>query len=1017
MTEPRVRSSRSLAQIMGAEETRKAGQPDTLAEYVVTLARANPNGVFTEIGFDGGERSRTYGELFEDASKLSAATRELRPKAGEFAVLCFETAIDYIPAAWACLLNGFSFLPLSISQFYRNRDQLIHRTQRMMGTLGVSLVLTEARFKEVLSNTLKKDPRASILDTKHVLASPHEAVGDVGASFSPSDILIETSGTTGRPKLACLGGDKIINRLFDGVGPDQRISLNLLVHHSVGGLRLLLPIGRQTVYLNPSRMMANPEAWLDCVSRFRVTDAGMSCGMAAKINESIDRGSGGWDVSSLERLAFGSETIAPTIIRRLISNLQTLGMRDATAFLVYSMTETGPLFFSRLPARDLLDAGLESNSRFRLTRCADSWSVRIVRETGEVASKGEIGRIEVRSETRMFRGYHSSGVGPSANGWFDTGDLGLLDDQGLFLTGREKSTISINGRKISCEDVEACLTQVDGIKPGLIVAAPFRGEASSTDELAVFFTPEAFDDGYLVPLVPKIHSAVSKALGVRISHLVPIGEEHIERTASGKIKRSVLVDGLRLGLWGTLKLGSKRQGHGSESLSWLTRQWKEILKLEFDPGIDQNFFDLGGDSLASAEMLFAVEDKYHCRLSLEKFFENPTLSTMAGLICTSTTDSASIKRHKGTKDTHGLLHKLQSFSGSWQGQRLFSDSLLVGFNTDGSRPPIFWVLQEYLEASQLAKYLGPDQPFYAMRSCVGIIKGQEDYTADVLETVCNRYLWEMLALPVGDAFVMGGNCQGGILALAMARRLKQIGRAPALLALLEWSFSYGSYTEPALLIYGEESNTAKIYRQPETSRINWRNDFSRSVVASVPGIHGELFREESVACLAKILSEHAGHYLSIQPVERREGQIASQAEELAEKTSRILELQKEVEDRSAWALKLDQELTKKTDRILELQKEVEDRSAWALRIQDAVNRAEARACKAEVWVASLLNSRSWRITGALRSMSSVLNKLSKALARSPAESSKADRRTQIHGAEASALPGTLQPFDIEKAGD
>ena len=139
-----------------------------------------------------------------------------------------------------------------------------------------------------------------------------------------------------------------------------------------------------------------------------------------------------------------------------------------------------------------------------------------------------------------------------------------------------------------------------------------------------------------------------------------------------------------------------------------------------------------------------------------------------------------------------------------------------------------------VEAALLAKYLGPDQPLYAMRSCLGIIKAK-DYTAEVLETVCNRYLWEMLALQVGPTLVLGGTCQGGILALSIARRLKQIGQAPALLALLEWSYSYGSYSEPTLLIYGEESYTAQIYQRPETSRMNWREDFPRSVVGPNSG--------------------------------------------------------------------------------------------------------------------------------------------------------------------------------------
>ena len=246
-------------------------------------------------------------------------------------------------------------------------------------------------------------------------------------------------------------------------------------------------------------------------------------------------------------------------------------------------------------------------------------------------------------------------------------------------------------------------------------------------------------------------------------------------------------------------------------------------------------------------------------MPLEAFFEQPTIATMDALV-TKISSLPSASRLAEGEDR--LLHKLQSFSGTWRGDRLFSDSLLIGFNTDGYRVPIFWILQDYREAALLAKHLGPDQPFYAMRSCLGIVKAT-DYTADVLDTVCNRYLWEMLALQVGPTLVLGGTCQGGILALSIARRLKQIGRAPALLVLLEWSYSYGSYAEPTLFVYGEESYTAQIYQRPQTSRIKWWEDFPRSVVASIPGEHGELEgSDECVAYLVKILNERVGPALA-----------------------------------------------------------------------------------------------------------------------------------------------------------
>ena len=306
--------------------------------------------------------------------------------------------------------------------------------------------------------------------------------------------------------------------------------------------------------------------------------------------------------------------------------------------------------------------------------------------------------------------------------------------------------------------------------------------------------------------------------------------------------------------------------------------------------------------MASAQLLFAVEEKYNCRLSLEGFFENPTPRTMAGLIAAATTEREHTPQPEGIADTRGLLHRMQSFSGGWHGERMFSGSLLVGYNTAGSRPPIFWFLQEYAEAAHLAKSLGPDQPLYVMRSCVGIIEGK-DYTAEVLETVSNRYLWEMLALPLGKAFLIGGNCQGGILALAMARRLNQIGRAPLVLALQEWSFSYGRYTEPTLLIYGEESYSASIYLQPSASGIDWRGDFPQGIVTAVPGRHGDWAkRGESVSCLAKILREQTGANLPLLPAEeryfrgfaaklaRRQAEAEEMRDELAMRQSQVKEL-------------------------------------------------------------------------------------------------------------------------------
>ena len=160
-----------LAQISGSPEIRKPGQPRTLAEYIVNLAQANAEGIFTEIRADGAERSRTYGELFDDAKKLATSLRASQVHVGEFAILCFESAIDYVPAAWACLLNGFSFLPLSTSQFSRDRDEGANRIRWITETLGASLILTERRFFEFVSSVVEVNAGIAILDTTQLLST------------------------------------------------------------------------------------------------------------------------------------------------------------------------------------------------------------------------------------------------------------------------------------------------------------------------------------------------------------------------------------------------------------------------------------------------------------------------------------------------------------------------------------------------------------------------------------------------------------------------------------------------------------------------------------------------------------------------------------------------------------------------------------------------------------------------------------------------------------------------------
>jgi acyl carrier protein len=358
-------------------------------------------------------------------------------------------------------------------------------------------------------------------------------------------------------------------------------------------------------------------------------------------------------------------------------------------------------------------------------------------------------------------------------------------------------------------------------------------------------------------LCRRILQEVAQRSGLPVKHFVPMVEADLPLTATGKIRRDELVRRYRFGILRPYVLPRPAASAADRSLTdaerWLTNLWRETLGLGFTPSVEDSFFALGGDSLASAALIFAVEHHFSCELPLEDFFRRPTIATLCKLI-RGRNSASSEARSRSADRGYGLLHTLHSYVGSWPGERMFPDSLVVGLNCGGYRPPLFWVFQESKEFLRLGKHLGPDQPLYGMRSCVGIVS-VKDHSTEIVETVCNRYLWEILALPVKTPIFLGGNCQAGIFALALARRLKQIGRTPSRLILAEWSYSFGRYTEPTLLLYGDRSGIAEIYEGRRSDSPDWREDFPVRTVAAIAGGHGEFFTEENIGGLADAIRQ------------------------------------------------------------------------------------------------------------------------------------------------------------------
>lgn len=194
-----------------------------------------------------------------------------------------------------------------------------------------------------------------------------------------------------------------------------------------------------------------------------------------------------------------------------------------------------------------------------------------------------------------------------------------------------------------------------------------------------------------------------------------------------------------------------------ETEKQLTQIWEELLNVR-PIGPRNNYFELGGSSLLAARLFSRIEKIFDVRLPLSTLIEAQTIE-----------DLARILRGNGTVP-------------SW--------SPLVKIQTGGSRPRFFCVHGgggNVLIYRDLARHLGPDQPFYGLQSQG--LDGQQPLL-DRIEDMAALYLRHIRKVQPHGPYFLGGYCMGGTVALEMAQQLKAQGEDVALLALfdtLNWS--------------------------------------------------------------------------------------------------------------------------------------------------------------------------------------------------------------------------------------
>ncbi|WP_227979086.1 fatty acyl-AMP ligase [Nocardia spumae] len=558
---------------------------DVLAAAVADRAVLAPDDpAVTALSYPGGRctgATLSTAELHSAAGDLAAAIRERTAPGDRVAILC-EHGLDYVIAFLACLYSARTAVPLFPVTTGRH-EQRLHailndaRPRLSLVSYGARLPHTEdlPMLGELLAVDVHARSDSVVLDR----IGPHPAYLQYTSGSTTSPAGVEISHANLRAALDQLRGSlEVVN---------HRPLVNWLpFFHDMGlvfALALPLYTGVHAITLPPAEFAKRPIRWLRACSDYRAgATASPNFGLALAVSGTSAEQRAELDLSGLDLLLNGAEPIRAAALAAFTNTFGPHGFRhrahtagyglaEATLAVTISAAHASPicLEFDRTelsrgravpsaPDGDgvaLVDCGMPAGQTMRIVDIETLHPLPDDR-VGEIWVQGpNIGAGYAGLPARTEATFGAVPAGESGS-WLRTGDLGFVHDDGLFIAGRLRDTIVIDGGNHFPADIEATAA---GAAPELRTGhiAAFGIDTGEREILVVVAEarPGQID---AADIARRIRTAVSSGHGITPAEVLIVARGAIPKTSSGKVRRGACRDHYRAGGFTTVTTNDSR---------------------------------------------------------------------------------------------------------------------------------------------------------------------------------------------------------------------------------------------------------------------------------------------------------------------------------------------------------------------------------------------------------------------------------------------------------------------------
>lgn len=500
-------------------------------------AKHNPN----NLAIIDGNKQYSYQEFAERTAKLKESLKTRGIEKGDSVGILMYNNFRYLELFYAITAIGAIAVPLNTKLSLKELEYIMKDSELKMLFLHNEFLQYIPYFQENISEIkeyilAEDEERDSVEVTHYERMINNENVTELTFDNVNEDdvaFLMYTGGTTGKSKGVMLSHRNLMQNYFHGLIAQYLLFNSSLLYSSplyhLGGCGRVIALtsqGKTHCFLRKF----TPKAFLETVQNYKITDASL---VPTMINMVLnDKEFEKYDVSSLKTLSYGASSMPVELLKKVMKALPGVKL-----FQAYGMTETSPILTVLGPQDHVVNGDVKQERRLASAgQSVQGVEVRVVDAEGNDVGENQVGEVIARG-LNIMKGYWKKPEETASalrNGWYYTGDMGILDeDNYIYIIDRKKDMIISGGVNIYSVEVENVIYAHPDVIEAAVIGVPDQKWGEAVKAIVVKRQNSQLTDGDLKDFIRDSLASFKVPKSIEFIDELP-------KTAAGKIlKRSL----------------------------------------------------------------------------------------------------------------------------------------------------------------------------------------------------------------------------------------------------------------------------------------------------------------------------------------------------------------------------------------------------------------------------------------------------------------------------------------------